>query len=126
MRPYQVSLSHSSLDWASSMVGLGWIFSGREHQLSPSEHGRDIQSNCEWLELRLPTPQTPPVHEALHTAVWTGSDMIVWGGRDQNITQVKHWRRDTTPARMVGQPRARSTRRLLREDSHRSLGLAVK
>jgi hypothetical protein len=29
-----------------------------------------------------------PSARALHTAVWTGSDMIVWGGRDQNITQV--------------------------------------
>ena len=27
-----------------------------------------------------PLPPTHPVPEYLHTAVWTGSEMIVWGG----------------------------------------------
>jgi len=33
-----------------------------------------------------------PSARALHTAIWTGSEMIVWGGTDGNANYFKHWR----------------------------------
>ncbi len=55
--------------------------------------------------------------EPITSAVWTGSEMIVWGGSDNPgnlfLTRVG----DTTPARIAGQRRAQSTR-LLAENYH--------
>ena len=56
---------------------------------------------------RLRPPLMPPLPETAHTAVWTGSEMIVWGGGIL-LTPVE----DTIPARIVGQPPAPRTRPL--------------
>ena len=34
-----------------------------------------------------------PAPRALHAAVWTGSEMIVWGGLDQNGCRLEHRRK---------------------------------
>ena len=56
-----------------------------------------------------------------HTAVWTGSEMIVWGGGQASTPLAE----DTIPARIVGQPPAPPTRPLP-ESLTRQSGPAVK
>ena len=51
----------------------------------------------------------PPTPDTGHTAVWTGSEMIVWGG---GVSALLTPAGDTIPARIVGQPPARPTRPL--------------
>ena len=58
-----------------------------------------------------------------HTAVWTGSEMIVWGGQGDAGSSIPA--EDTIPARIVGQPPAPPTRRLP-ETITRQSGPAVK
>ena len=48
----------------------------------------------------------------LHTAVWTGSEMIVWGGFADVRSSFRTPAGDTIPARIVGQPPAPPTRPL--------------
>ena len=66
-----------------------------------------------------PALTNAPTARAMHTAVWTGSEMIVWGGSD-GIQRFEHRRADTIPAPTVGQPPAPPTRPLP-ERSHGSL-----
>jgi hypothetical protein len=56
------------------------------------------------------TTNAPSVR-SIHTAVWTGSEMIVWGGSDNSrlLTRVG----DTILTRTVGQPPTPPTRRKL-------------
>ena len=63
-----------------------------------------------------------PAGRSLHTAVWTGSEMIVWGG---TTAAIRTRAADTIPARIVGQPPALPTRPLA-EAITRQSGLAVK
>ena len=56
-----------------------------------------------------------PLPEALHTAVWTGSEMIIWGGYDGHAFCVTP-AADTIPAQTVGQPPAPPMRPL--RESH--------
>ena len=58
-----------------------------------------------------PAPPTRPLADASHTAVWTGSEMIVWGGVDSNGTFLIP-AADMIPALIVGQPPAPPTRPL--------------
>ena len=62
-----------------------------------------------------------PYARSFHTAVWTGSEMIVWGGDGMCLTPAG----DTIPARIVGQPPARPTRPLAERRTRQS-GPAVK
>ena len=48
-----------------------------------------------------------PAARGYHTAVWTGSEMIVWGGSDNTPTGIPAG--DTIPAQIVGQPSAPPT-----------------
>ena len=59
-----------------------------------------------------------------HTAVWTGSEMIVWGGGMAAVL-FQHRRADTIPAPTVGQPPAPPTRPLP-ETGTRQSGPAAK
>ena len=45
-----------------------------------SEHWREIQS--EHRQLGSDRTTSAPTPRCQHTAVWTGSEMIVWGGAD--------------------------------------------
>ena len=47
-----------------------------------------------------------------HTAVWTGSEMIVWGGRNNISLYIRIPAGNIIPAPTVGQPPAQLTRRL--------------
>ena len=58
-----------------------------------------------------------------HTAVWTGSEMIVWGGDDGSTFSTPA--EDTIRAPTVGQPPALSMR-LLADGSHSSVDWHVK
>ena len=49
-----------------------------------SEHWRQIQSQHGQLDTTSMT--NAPAARSVHTAVWTGSEMIVWGGEDENLT----------------------------------------
>ncbi len=51
------------------------------------------------------TVNAPSAREG-HTAVWTGSEMIIWGGDNRTLAA------DTIPAPTVGQPLTQSMRRL--------------
>ena len=64
-----------------------------------------------------------PTARADHTAVWTGSEMIVWGGDD--VFNFSTPAVDILPARTVGQPPAQTTRPP-HEPSHSRYGLAAK
>jgi hypothetical protein len=64
-----------------------------------------------------------PVARAEHTAVWTGREMIVWGGIATSA--ILKPAGGTTPARIVGQLPALSTR-LLPAEVIRQCGLATK
>ena len=64
-----------------------------------------------------------PDARAGHTAVWTGSEMIAWGGNDGS-GNVLNTGGDTTPARIVGQPPTPPTRPP--HDTLPRSGLAVK
>ena len=44
------------------------------------EYGRHL-CRCTWIAHN---PLFPPANPVLHTAVWTGSEMIVWGGHIAN------------------------------------------
>jgi len=44
--------------------------------------------------------------EMKHTAVWTGTEMIVWGGMDVSFSLFETPGGDTIRARTVGQPPA--------------------
>ena len=50
-----------------------------------------------------------PEARAAHTAVWTGSEMIVWGVRGE-VTSEQNTAGDTIRLAIVGQPRALVTR----------------
>ena len=63
------------------------------------EHRRQIQSQHGQLDSHQHRP-TRPLARATHTAVWTGSEMIVWGGYDAN--QQRTPAGDTILARIVG------------------------
>ena len=52
-----------------------------------------------------------PAARWLHTAVWTGSEMVVWGGRDSNFLYPNTGGR-YNPTTIVGQRPTRTTRRL--------------
>ena len=60
-----------------------------------------------------------PLHEYFHTAVWTGSEMIVWGGLDE-IAFTSTLAEGMIQARTVGQPPALPMRPLP-ELSHGSM-----
>ena len=64
-----------------------------------------------------------PTARDYHTAVWTGSEMIVWGGVMHQLFRIPA--ADIIPARIVGQPPAPPTRPLA-ETVTRQCGPAVK
>ena len=69
------------------------------------------------------TTSNAPHGRSLHIAVWTGSEMIVWGGGIPGTPLTPAG--DTIPAQIVGQPQAQPTRPLP-ETVTRRFGLAVK
>ena len=65
-----------------------------------------------------------PAGRYLHTAVWTGSEMIVWGGFDGS-SNVEHWRAIQSQHRQLDEPPAPPMRPLA-ESVTRRCGLAAK
>ncbi len=51
-----------------------------------------------------------PFRRSEHTAVWTGTEMIVWGGGYTGATATQTPAGDITPAQTVGRPQALPTR----------------
>src|SRR5438034_10725951 len=108
-------------DWF--MVSHGWIRiltktssrsaqSGKEN-IFLNTGGRYNPSTDSW---RSTSPTNAPAARYGHTAVWTGSEMIVWGGVDYNQATLN----SGVPARTVGQLPAPPMRRRPRQ-SHGSV-----
>ena len=57
---------------------------------------------------RLRTTVNAPDARGLHTAVWTGTEMIIWGGR--GASKISTPVADTTQTRIAGRQLARLTR----------------
>ena len=53
------------------------------------EHRRSIQSEHGQLDSNKHY-QCARWHDSYHTAVWTGSEMIIWGGSDE-FNDFEHW-----------------------------------
>ena len=67
---------------------------------------------------------TAPSGRGEHAAVWTGNEMIIWGGTDF-IGQFSTLEADTIQSRIAGHPQARLTRPLV-ERASKGYGPAVK
>src|SRR5439155_192379 len=69
----------------SAVAGGGLVLSQTENNSSLINAGYvkigATQVGDVWQER---TNGTPPVGRWQHTAVWTGSEMIIWGGRNDN------------------------------------------
>ena len=79
------------------IVWGGWYFSGIGNEIL-NTGGRYEPATDQWAATTL---TNAPGGQKGHTAVWTGSEMIVWAGRLAG---------DTIPALIAGQPPAPSTR----------------
>jgi hypothetical protein len=63
----------------SSVGGADLPICGRPAAFSPCRSLRR-RSSAQTTPARRPAPPNAPLPRAFHTAVWTGSEMIVWGG----------------------------------------------
>ena len=86
-----------------------------------TEHWRQIQS--EHRQLGCDQHYGAPARALRHTAVWTGTEMIVWGGCDSTAAS-RRLAADTIRARIVGLRPALAAR-LLRATITRQFGLAA-
>ena len=97
--------------WTGSemIVWGGYFFDGSDHYLNSG--GRYNPNTNTWTAT---STANAPDGRRIHTAVWTGSEMIVWGGEaglDLGYYFNTGGRYD--PARTAGQLPARSTHRMV-------------
>ena len=71
---------HTAVWTGSEMIVWGGVPAGHLHDLRTG--GRYNPSTDSWAATSI---TNAPAARYEHTAVWTGSEMIVWGGEDQNV-----------------------------------------
>jgi N-acetylneuraminic acid mutarotase len=71
---------HTAVLTGSEMI----VWGGRGNNSPLNTGGRYNPSTDSWTSTSTIFPDTPTARY-LHTAVWTGSEMIVWGGRDNQF-----------------------------------------
>ena len=81
------------------------VWGGSEAATIFNTGGRYNPSTDSWTAT---STTNAPAGRNSHTAVWTGSEMIVWGGTDDTPASSTP-AADTIPARIVGQPPAPPT-----------------
>jgi len=78
----EIRQGHTAVwDGSEMIIWGGYYYNGGNHYLSTG--GKYNPGTDSWTD---PSTVDAPTGRDFHTAVWTGSEMIVWGGSDGNNT----------------------------------------
>ena len=99
---------HTAVWTGSEMIVWGGVYNHGGISITDNTGGRYNPSTNSWTAM---STTNAPTARSNHTAVWTGSEMIVWGGYVISGT-FRTPAADTIRARIVGPPPAPLTRPL--------------
>jgi N-acetylneuraminic acid mutarotase len=97
----QARIRHTAVWTGSEMIVWGGRGFDVDHFYALNTGGRYNPASNSWTATTIAGAPPPRYY---HTAVWTGNDLIVWGGYDEAILDDEHVRNDTwsyTPGKVL-------------------------